>query len=131
MIDPAPLGHKVRSLGILDYYWEMAMFISLAHSLFEEYYWRGFIMGELRSRMGGLSACVVGGAVFGIHHIFAIATLFDWPVVATATGCTMVAGFVWSRMRLSGRSIWDCYVSHVFADLAIMWVGYDLLTMAQ
>ena len=131
-LDPAPILAKVRSLGVLKHYWVMAGFISLWHSLFEEYFWRGFIIGELRGWISrGWVTCVVGGAVFGIHHIFALEALFDWPVVALATLGTMVAGAVWSYMRVRGYSIWDCYISHVLADLSIMWIGYDLIMRAQ
>ena len=124
MLDPAPILAKARSLGVLEHYWVMAGFISLWHSLFEEYYWRGFIIGELRGWTSrGWVTCVVGGAAFGIHHIFALGALFDWPVVVLATVGTMVAGAIWSWMRLRGYSIWDCYISHILADLSIMWIG--------
>ena len=131
-IEPTGIFSKVRSLDLLDYYWVMALFISLAHSLFEEYYWRGFILSQLAcriSRIGPLS--LAAGVVFGIHHIFAMASLLDWPIVTLCVLATMAAGFIWSRMRLVGYSIWDCYLSHVFADLAVMWIGYDLLLRSQ
>ncbi len=131
-LDPGPVLAKVRSLGVLKYYWVMAVFISLLHSLFEEYYWRGFVLGELAGWVSrGWTTCLVAGALFGIHHIFALGSLFDWPVVVLATLGTMLAGATWSWMRLRGYSIWDCYVSHVLADLSVMWVGYDLITRAK
>ena len=130
-IEPVAILSKVSSLDILDYYWVMALFISLAHSLLEEYYWRGFILSQLaRWIPGTLALSLIAGFIFGIHHIFAMLSLFGWHIVAFCVLGTMAGGFVWSRMRLKGYSIWDCYISHVFADLAIMWVGYDLLLRA-
>ncbi len=131
-IDPTGILSKVRSLELLDYYWVMALFISLAHSLFEEYYWRGFVLSQLGGRISGIwPLSVTAGVVFGIHHTFALLSLFDWPIVALCVLGTMAAGLVWSRMRLLGYSIWDCYISHVFADLAVMWIGYDLILRAN
>jgi membrane protease YdiL (CAAX protease family) len=131
-INPAGILSKVQALGILRYYWVMALFISLAHSLFEEYFWRVFILTQLaRWIRGTLALSLVAGIIFGIHHIFAMYSLFDWPIVVLCVMGTMAAGFIWSRMRLVGYSIWDCYLSHVFADLAVMWIGYDLLLKAQ
>ena len=131
-IDPVGILSKIHSLGLFRYYWIMALFISLAHSLFEEYYWRVFILSQLaRWIPGTLALSLIAGFIFGIHHIFAMLSLFAWPIVALCVLSTMVAGFIWSRMRLGGYSIWDCYLSHVFADLAVMWIGYDLLLRAQ
>ena len=70
---------------------------------------------------------IAGGVLFGLHHIFALAPLFPWPLAAAFTVGTMLAGAVWSLMRIRGLSLWDCYVSHILADLAIMWIGWDLM----
>jgi len=122
---------KVESLGLLEHYWIMALFISLLHSLFEEYYWRAFLLSELRSWIPGtLLLCLLSGAVFGLHHIFAMLSLFSWPLVLLCVLGTMFAGGIWSWMRLRGYSIWDCYISHVLADLAVMGIGYHLILRA-
>jgi len=131
-IDPLGILTKLHSLGLFRYYWLMAVFISLAHSLLEEYYWRAFILTQLaRWIPGTLPLSVSAGAIFGLHHIFVLLSLFALPLLALCVLATMLAGFAWSWMRLAGYSIWDCYLSHVFADLAVMWIGYDLLLKAQ
>ena len=132
VIEPGPMLAKVESLGILKYYWVMAVFISLIHSLFEEYYWRGFILsglGEWVSKRWLL--VLISGGMFGIHHVFAMLELFPLIWVALCVAGTVAAGVIWSWMRVRGRSIWDCYISHVFADLAVMWIGYDLIMSAR
>jgi len=130
-IDPGPMLAKVESLGILKYYWVMAVFISAVHSLFEEYYWRGFILSGLGGWLSKTWLLVlISGAIFGIHHVFAMLELFTPMWVALCVAGTVVAGVIWSWMRVGGKSIWDCYVSHVLADLAVMWIGYDLILRA-
>ena len=131
LIDPGPMLAKVESLSLLEHYWIMALFISLVHSLFEEYYWRAFLLSELRTWISGtLLLCLLSGGLFGLHHIFAMLSLFSWPLVMLCVLGTMLAGGIWSWMRLRGYSIWDCYISHVFADLAVMGVGYHLILRA-
>ena len=131
-IDPGPMLAKVESLGLLKYYWIMAVFISAVHSLFEEYYWRGFVLSGLGSWLNKTWILVlISGAIFGIHHIFAMLALFPLMWVAVCVAGTVVGGMIWSWMRVRGKSIWDCYISHVFADLAVMWIGYDLILRAQ
>ena len=128
LIDPAPVAAKIRSLGVLEHYWLMAIVISLWNSLLEEYYWRAFLVGELAGRWRAAAVICVAGGLFGLHHFFALLSAFDWPLVALGVAGTMLAGAVWTWMRVSGRSIVDCYVSHVLADLAVMWIGYDMIT---
>lgn len=132
VIDPSGVIGKVRSLGLTKHYWIMALVISLWNALFEEYYWRGFIISELRGWSLTVPAlCVIGGVLFGLHHIFVAVPLFAWAVGLLCAAGTMVAGGIWTWMRLRGHSILDCYVSHVLADLAVMWAGYDLLRTAS
>lgn len=129
VLDPKPVATKVASLGLTQYYWVMTVVISLWNSLFEEYYWRAFIIGELHSHLSNrILVCLLGGFLFGLHHIFALLSLFDWLIVAIGTFGTMAAGAIWSWMRVRGLSIADCYLSHVAADLAVMWIGYDLIS---
>ena len=131
-IDPAPVLAKVESLGLLEWYWVMALVMSLWNSLYEEYYWRAFLVAELGRRVKGtLAVCVIGGAMFGLHHLFVLSSLFDWPLAALFTLGTMAAGAVWTLMRRRGLSIWDCYVSHVIADLSVFWLGWDLISRAS
>jgi len=128
VIDPSLLLVKIRSMGLLKHYWIMALTISLWNPLFEEYYWRGFILSELQGwSLTMPTLCVLGGTLFGLHHLFVVLPLFDWPSALVCMMGVMLAGGLWSWMRLRGGSILDCYVSHVIADLSIMWVGYDLI----
>ena len=132
VIEPGPMLVKVKSLGLLKYYWVMAVFISLIHSLFEEYYWRGFILSGLAGWISKTWILVlISGGLFGIHHVFAMLELFPLIWVALCVAGTVAAGVIWSWMRVRGKSIWDCYISHVLADLAVMWIGYDLILRAK
>ena len=131
LIDPATVSKRVHSLDFQKHYWILFVYISLFHSFFEEYYWRGFLLSELRKRIGStLALCLISGALFGLHHLMATLALFSWPLIVGCTLGTAAAGVVWSWMRLRGYSIFDLYVSHILADLAIMLIGYDLMTRA-
>lgn len=129
-IDPGPVVAKTAALGIGEplRYWAAAAFISLGNSAIEEYYWRGFIVSQLRRWIPGTVAlCIVGGGLFGLHHIFALASSFPPGVVALGVAGTVAAGGVWTWLRLRGWSLWDLYLCHVLADLAVFYVGWDLI----
>ncbi|HDZ44334.1 MAG TPA: hypothetical protein ENH80_10380, partial [Phycisphaerae bacterium] len=53
IIRPDLLVDKLREFGLLDTYWAKAVVFSFWNALFEEYYWRGFLLGELRDRLAG------------------------------------------------------------------------------
>ena len=128
-LDAQPLADKARALGLIDHYWLMAVGICLGNALFEEYYWRVFLFDGLRRRLrSGWAVCGIGGALFGLHHVFAMLDFFPPRWLGLFVLGTIVAGAAWSWMRWRGLSIWDCYVSHVMADAAIMWVGWDMIS---
>ncbi len=131
IIDPAAILAKVQSLGLLKWYWLMAVVMSLWNSLYEEYYWRAFLVSELgRWTTSTMAICVVTGSLFGLHHLSVLSQLFEMPLAVVFTFGTVAAGAVWAWMRRRGYSIWDCYISHILADLAIFWIGYDLIHKA-
>ena len=129
-IAPGSLADKVAALGIAQplRYWGAAAFISLGNSAIEEYYWRGFLVSQLRRWVPGTAAlCRVGGGLFGLHHIFALASSFSPGVVALGVAGTIVAGGAWTWLRLRGWSLWDLYLCHVLADMAVFFVGWELI----
>jgi len=131
-IDGSHVVAKLKALKMLDHYLAMALVVSLGNALFEELYWRAFLVGELRrwTRKTWL-VIFIGGALFGVHHVFALWHIMGGLVLVWCVFSTMLAGGVWAWMRLRGVSIVDCYVSHVMADLAIMWIGHDLVMRAM
>ncbi len=132
MLDPAPILAKVQSLGLLKWYWLMAVVMSLWNSLYEEYYWRAFLVSELgKWTTSTLAICVITGSLFGLHHLSVLSQIFDMPLAVMFTFGTVAAGAVWAWMRRRGYSIWDCYISHILADLAIFLIGYDLIQKAS
>lgn len=130
-VDPAFLLNKLEGLGLREYYWAVAIVISLFNALFEEYYWRGFLAGQLISRkMNHLAICLAGGLFFGIHHLFALFWMEDTFMITIGISGTVIAGTIWTYMRVKGISLIDCYISHIMADLAVFYVGYLIIQEA-
>lgn len=127
-IDSKFLTDKLQNLEITEYYWHMAVVLSLGNSLFEEYYWRGFLVGLLNGRTGNrILICLLGGLFFGIHHIFATLWIGNLLLTMVAVSATIIAGGIWTLMRVRGVSNIDCWVSHIMADLAVFYIGYQIL----
>ena len=124
------LIEKISSLGLDGFYLPMALFLAFGNSLMEEFYWRGFLTAELKKYVTGVySVSVLGGILFGLHHIFPLIHYFPGPLAWLFTAGTVFAAGFWTWLRMKGSSIINCYISHFISDLSIFWVGWCLLQM--
>lgn len=127
-LDGGNIKTKLTALKLLEHYWSVAIFIALANSLLEEWYWRGFVYDQLvQSNLSSYAIVGVGGVGFGLHHYFTLIVYFPLSITLFFTFVTMVAGSSWSLMRIKGVSLIDCYISHIVADFALLWIGWQLL----
>jgi uncharacterized protein len=108
----------------------MAVFLSFLHAAFEEYYWRWFVFGRLRMGIPWLLAAVIAAVAFTLHHVIVlwayIPPTHAWFLVPLLSLGIGIGGFVWSIIYHRTGSLVGAWVAHVFADLGIMWCGYDL-----
>ncbi len=142
-IDTSLMQAKVRQMGLdnLWLYLAAALYWCTINSLLEEYFWRWFIFERLRDVLprpaGGethrlfsatnLAAVVLCGLLFTAHHVVALRVYFDWNVTILASLGVFMGGFTWSLIYLRYRNIYAAYVSHVYADLIIFYIGYCLI----
>lgn len=118
---------QVGQFGVLDHYLAFSLFLSLAHSGLEEYYWRWFVFGTLRRLWSRHPAAAIAGVAFASHHVVVLSQYFSvsWTVLlslAVAGG-----GYLWCLMVERQRTLMGAWVSHVLIDLAILWIGYRML----
>ncbi|MEM9914894.1 MAG: CPBP family intramembrane glutamic endopeptidase [Planctomycetota bacterium] len=133
-IDTGPMLEKVQQMG-LDNIWLYlagALYWCTINSLLEEYFWRWFIFSRLRDVLpataaGVAGAVVIAGLLFMAHHVVALKVYFDWNVtVLGSLGC-FIGGVTWSILYLKTKNIYTAYVSHVYPDLIIFYIGWELI----
>ena len=133
-IDAEAMRQRVVEMG-LDRKWLYlagAVYWCTANSLLEEYFWRWFIFARLRevfarSVAGVAAAVVVCGLLFTAHHVVALKVYFDWPTTLVASLGVFIGGVTWSLIYLRYKNIYAAYVSHVWADVIIFWIGWQLI----
>jgi membrane protease YdiL (CAAX protease family) len=121
---------KAKNFGILEHYWLFAIFLSLIHSMIEEYYWRWFVYGNLSRVVPGFSSHLIAGMSFAAHHIVIASQFFSlsWGILI---GCLVGAGgILWSKMYERQKTLFGAWLSHLIVDLGIMSIGYYLLFYA-
>lgn len=123
---------KVSGIGIEapGKYLAVSVFYSLIHSGLEEYYWRWFVFGALRTRTRFAPAAALSSLGFMAHHVLVLALYFGWANPATWLLSVSVAigGLLWAALYERTSSLAGPWLSHLMVDAAIFAIGYDLLT---
>lgn len=118
---------KAQGLGILNHYWAFGLFLSVIHSLIEEYYWRWFVFGQLRKVIPKFAAHILAGASFAAHHVVIATQYFTIGWGLALGGMVGMGGILWSLMYERQRSLAGAWVSHMIADLGILSLGHRLI----
>ena len=118
---------KVTQLGVLDHYLAFALFLSIIHSGLEEYYWRWFVYGNLRSVTSVPLAGLIGSIAFASHHFVIVTQYVSLPWAVLGALAVAWGGAVWCLMFERQKTLAGAWLSHVLADLIIFWFGYRML----
>lgn len=124
------IATKSEEMGILAHYWLFALFISVLHSLLEEYYWRWFVYGQLERLTPPVAAHLLAGVAFAAHHVVIISEFFGvfWGFFFSAF--VGIGGIIWSLMLARQKTLMGIWVSHMIVDFGAMGVGYWLIQQA-
>jgi CAAX protease family protein len=118
---------KAEDLGLLEHYWSFAIFLSVIHSLIEEYYWRWFVFGRMAEVMSVPLAHALAGVAFAAHHVVVATQFFPlgWGVLfGSLVG---IGGVVWSVHYRKQCTLAGAWVSHLVVDLGLMTIGHRLI----
>ncbi|MGB0154101.1 MAG: CPBP family intramembrane glutamic endopeptidase [Verrucomicrobiales bacterium] len=121
------ISERIVGLGVADHYLLFALFISFLHAGLEEFYWRWFVFGNARRLMPAGAAVALAAAGFAAHHIVVLSQFFSLGWGFILGSCVGIGGAVWSWIYHRTNSMWGAYISHVIIDLAIMWIGWEVL----
>lgn len=109
----------------------LALFISVIHSLLEEYYWRWYVHQELQKIMNKKVSVLLSSLAFTAHHVIIInaylpSSIRNWGIIVFPS-FVFVAGMTWAVIYDKWKSLWIPWISHIMADMAILWIGYMLV----
>ena len=86
---------KTEDLGVIDFYIPFAIFLSVFHSLLEEYYWRWFVYGRLAKFWPRPVAGLVASLAFAGHHYVVLGCYFSFWGAAVFGTLVGVGGALW------------------------------------
>lgn len=120
---------KVVALGFLESFVWFALFVTLFHSLLEEYYWRWFVYGNLRDVIPRPAAHAIAAIGFSLHHIVVTAQFFPLGWALFFSFSVAVGGWFWSMLFQRQGTLMGAWVCHAVVDAALMILGWHLLTL--
>lgn len=122
---------KLRSMGLASpmAVIAVAIFYSILHSGFEEFYWRGFVFSGFRTRLSGTLAMLLSSLGFMSHHVMVLAKFFGWnsPKTYLFSLGVAVGGAIWGFMVWRTGRLGPAWISHGIVDAAIFLIALHLL----
>mgnify|MGYP002624006041 FL=1 len=130
---PALIESKLKEFGLTGRaaFILFAVFVSLIHSILEEYYWRWFVFKGLREHTTFGKAVLWSSLAFMAHHVVVLYVYlpgYFWQAAVPFSLGIAVGGAVWAWLYEKTGNIYAAWLSHAVIDAAIFVVGYDLLT---
>ncbi len=121
---------KIKGMGVDSpfRYIALAAFYALGHSGLEEYYWRWFVFGRLARRTSVSAAILWSSVGFIAHHILIVAQFFGWssPLTYALPPFVAIGGAGWAWLYQRTGSLYGPWISHLFVDAAIFFIGFEL-----
>ena len=104
----------------------VSLYISLANSFLEEFFFRGFAFLSLKPYIGRKLAYVFSPALFAFYHGGMLAGMFSWWVFLVLLTGLFVGGCIFNYLNEKSESLYPSWVTHMFANFAINTVGFIL-----
>lgn len=133
---PSRLLNRMQEFGVASggAFLGLALFLCIAHSFLEEYYWRWFVFGQLRKFIPAGLAIVVASLGFMSHHVLILHAYLPDRIltgVVPASLAVAVGGVVWAWMYQRTGSLLAPWISHALVDAALFIIGWDMLKTAK
>lgn len=106
----------------------VALYISFANSLLEEFFFRGFAFLTLKKVAGRKLAYTVSAAMFALYHIAMMIGWFGWPVIVLALVGLFAGGVIFNFFNERYGNIYLSWLIHVFANFATNTIGFILFS---
>ncbi len=104
----------------------VALYISFANSLLEEFFFRGFAFLILRRVCSEKFAFFFSAAAFSVYHAAMMIGWFSWYVFALALVGLFAGGLIFNLFDRKDGNIYLSWLIHMFANFATNTIGFLL-----
>ena len=114
-------------------FFALAVGICAAHSFLEEYYWRWYVFGRLRTMLSFGPAVLVSSLGFMAHHVLILYAYMPDRLLSGVLPASLgvaVGGAVWAWLYDRAGSLVAPWVSHALVDAALFVLGWEMIRQA-
>ncbi|WP_339222329.1 CPBP family intramembrane glutamic endopeptidase [Paenibacillus sp. FSL W7-1332] len=104
----------------------VALYISIANSLLEEFFFRGFAFFTLKEQVGRRFAYLFSAGAFAVYHIAMMSGWFSVGLFLLLIAGLVVAALLFNWLNERSGNIYASWMVHMFANLAINTIGFML-----
>ena len=104
----------------------VALYISFANSLLEEFFFRGFSFLALKEVSSRKLAYVASSSLFALYHVAMMIGWFDFPVVLLCLTGLFLGGVIFNYFNEKYNNIYLSWLIHMFANFATNTIGFIL-----
>ncbi len=106
-----------------DNFIKVALYISFINSFIEEFFFRGFIFLNLKKLASRKFAYVFSATAFSIYHVAIMGSWFSPALFIIAMLGLFVGGLIFNYLNEKSGNIYNSWLVHMMANLAINTVG--------
>lgn len=123
----AVAGSVTDAVGVnKENFLPVAIYISFANSLLEEFFFRGFAFITLKKTAGRGFAYLFSSSMFAVYHIAMMIGWFALPVVLLALLGLFLGGVIFNYFNERYENIYLSWLIHMFANFATNTIGFLL-----
>ncbi|HWT73861.1 MAG TPA: type II CAAX endopeptidase family protein [Mobilitalea sp.] len=104
----------------------VALYISFANSLLEEFFFRGFAFLILKELASKRFAYLFSAAAFSLYHIAIISSWFNPFLFVLLILCLFIAGLLFDWLNEKRNTIYTSWLVHMCANFATNTIGFIL-----
>ncbi len=119
-------GLKSTTAKTVANYFTVATYILLINSFIEEFFFRGFIFLNLKKFTPKFFASCFSALIFAVYHVGMMVTWFNIWVLLLIIFFIALGGMIFNYLA-DKYTIWASWIVHMFANLAIGFIGIYLL----
>ena len=104
----------------------VALYISFANSLLEEFFFRGFAFLTLKRTMSRNFSYIFSSSMFASYHIAMMIGWFKLPLILLTLIGLFIGGVIFNYFNEKWNNIYLSWLIHMFANFAINTIGMIL-----
>ena len=105
----------------------VSLYISLANSFLEEFFFRGFAFTNLKENAGRKPAYIISATAFSLNHVAMMVGWFSPALFFLVMAGLFVGGMIFNWLNEKLDTIYCSWLTHMFANFAINTIGFMLL----